>query len=177
MFICWESSKMSCGFTLQIFQGYSVPPCPSCPPRVRAQRGKQSWGWHETEGRALCLFPFQTSHRGTTAGRRKMREWLRSKFTRKTKKNSAAAADAAAAAAAAAAEVMAAEEIELPAVLFKTLEVTCDMAACGQLADFQHAALCFYEGKLVMWVSRRLSPRSHKVVPLRTAAVTRRPTP
>ena len=122
--------------------------------------------------------PFQTSHRGTTAGRRKMREWLRSKFTRKTKKNSAAAADAAAAAAAAAAEVMAAEEIELlPAVLFKTLEVTCDMAACGQLADFQHAALCFYEGKLVMWVSRRLSPRSHKVVPLRTAAVTRRPTP
>ena len=106
--------------------------------------------------------------------RRKMREWLRSKFTRKTKKNSAAAADAAAAAAA---EVMAAEEIELPAVLFKTLEVTCDMAACGQLADFQHAALCFYEGKLVMWVSRRLSPRSHKVVPLRTAAVTRRPTP
>ena len=106
-----------------------------------------------------------------------MREWLRSKFTRKTKKNSAAAADAAAAAAAAAAEVMAAEETELPAVLFKTLEMTCDMAACGQLADFQRAALCFYEGKLVMWVSRRLSPRSHKVVPLRTAAVTRRPTP
>ena len=50
---------------------------------------------------------------------------------------------------------MAAEETELPAVLFKTLEMTCGMAACGHLADFQRAALCIYEGKLVMWVSRR----------------------
>ena len=73
---------------------------------------------------------------------------------------------------------MAAEETLLPAVLFKTLEVTCSMAACGQLADFQRAALCFYEDKLVMWVSRRRpSAHSPKVVPLRTAAVTRRPTP